>query len=132
MLDENLFWERFTAAIRLQPPTGENPNEYFVCTKPPRKRCNRIQIFNDHLTRISDGPTSKLWRIPKDAVLWYAVLPQHEANHRKCIINLPGQPKPYMGSIVCTMLDLLPEYEYKLPGQVLVYDESKALEAATS
>jgi hypothetical protein len=68
-----------------------------------------------------DCASGKEQLIGKEDVLWYVRLAESAGEAGQCIRNLPGEPKGRAGSIICTMLDRLPEFRYKIPGQVLSY-----------
>jgi hypothetical protein len=114
-------WNDLQIAIRDQETSKGNPQEYLVYTKLRQPRCNRVQVFDDHLIRLSDGDSSVPQRINKDDIIevasWAINAPDHQ-----CSINDPDLKPARMGSIICTMLDLLDDFEYQ-PGQVLVYKE---------
>jgi hypothetical protein len=120
-VDDHLIWQRLTTVIQSKESSGGNPEEHVIYTKPPRRRRNRIRVEGDRLIRHSDGKTSKEQTIRKEDVLWYVHLAEAAGEKGKCIRNLPDEPKVRAGSIICTMLDLLPEFKYQIPGQVLSY-----------
>jgi hypothetical protein len=120
-MDEELIWQRLITVINSKESAGDDEDEHIVYTKLPRRRRNRIRIEGDKIIRHSDGATSKEQTIRKEDVLWYVRLAKAAGHEGKCIRDLPGEPQVRAGSIICTMLDLLPEFEYRIPGQVLSY-----------
>jgi hypothetical protein len=120
-VDSDSVWRRLITVIRSKETDDDHPDEHVIYTKPPRRRRNRIRIEGEQLIRHSDGETSNEQIIRKEDVLWYVRLAEAAGEEGKCIRNLPGEPKVRAGSIICTMLDLLPEFEYRIPGQLLSY-----------
>jgi hypothetical protein len=123
-MDYDELWQRVKSAIRQLEPSGENPDEYPVYVGARAPRCNRVRIFDDYLERISDGPNSKLQRISKDDIIVFANLPIEAPNRTFAIDDLELKPRRlgYMGSIVCTILALLDDFDH-LPGQRLVFKQ---------
>jgi len=107
------------SAIQSQEASGDAVNEHIVTTKLRQKRRNRIHVYDDRLARVSDGSKSKPQTITKDDVIavakWAVESPDNQFSTKD-----PTLKPARMGSIVCTMLALLPDFDY-LPGQVLVY-----------
>jgi len=118
-MDREKLWQELVQAIRQQEPSGGNPNEFLVYTQLQQRRCNRITLFDDHMVRLSDGASSVPQVITKADVATIASWAVDSPDHQFSIKN-PKLNPARMGSIVCTMLALLPYFEY-LPGQVLVY-----------
>jgi hypothetical protein len=113
--DYEALWRKLQSAIQSRDKSGEN--EFVVYTKLRPRRRNHIQIHDDYLLRQSDQAKSIWQTIPKEEVLFYAEMAIEAGDSGFCIKDVR---KARMGSIICAMLDLLDEFEYR-PGQLLYY-----------
>ena len=85
-----------------------------------RPRPNWIRPCDGHLIARSKGNNSVDRPILEKDVVWYARLATNAGAKGRCIKNLPGEPPRRVGSIICSLLDLLPEFEYR-SGQIIAY-----------
>jgi hypothetical protein len=118
-VDCDQIWRELKCAIRKQSSSDETPDEYIVETRLRQQRSNRIQVYSDHLVRLSDGENSLPQTITKADVIAVAKHAAEAPTHRFSIKD-PDLKPTRMGSIICTMLALLPDFDY-LPGQILAY-----------
>jgi len=112
-VNADVLWERLEQVIRKQEQaSGGREDEYVVVTKLKQRRRNLIQIGDGKLVRLSETISkADVFTIAK----WAMDSPDGTFS-----IKDPDLKPARMGSIVCTLLALLPEFDYR-PGQVLVY-----------
>jgi len=119
-MDMDQLWRALEQAIRMQEKAdGGRPDEFVVFTSLRQRRRNIIRLQSGELERLSDGTTSKPQKITKADVFSFAHSAMNAPTGRYCIKD-PNIKPGRMGSIICTLLALLPEFEYE-PGQILVY-----------
>jgi len=119
-VNADVLWERLEQVIRKQEQaSGGREDEYVVVTKLKQRRRNLIQIGDGKLVRLSDGNSSQPQTISKADVFTIAKWAMDSPDGTFSIKD-PDLKPARMGSIVCTLLALLPEFDYR-PGQVLVY-----------
>lgn len=120
-MDYEQLWSDVKAAIQKQETAKGRSHVFLVYTKLGPRRRNEVEVFDHHLIRLSDRENSVRQRIEKDDIIeiarWAVESPDHQFS-----IKDPDLKPARMGSIVCTILDLLDNFEYQ-PKQILRYKE---------